>query len=135
MSNRRYPKTRKVMLDGGLAMLTADIKVMAVDADYVYADAHDFLDDVVGGARIATSANMTTKTTTLGVFRCDPFTFPTVGAGDIITAFIVFHDSGVEATSELIAYLDTRGDSTPVNIATDGGDVDFTPNAAGLFAI
>lgn len=135
MANVRYPKTRKVMLDGGLDMLSDDIKVVAVDATYVYAAAHDFLDDVTGGSRIATSPDLASKTTTLGVFDCAAFTFSAVAPGDTITALVVYRDTGVEGTSELIAYLDTKGDSTPLSIVTDGGDVDVEPNASGLFAI
>lgn len=132
MSNTRFPVTRKAMLDA-FGLLSGDIKVAAVSATYVYSAAHDFLNDLTGV--VATSPNLTTKTTTGGVFSCDPFTFTAVGAGSTIVDFIVYRDTGTPSTSPLLAFLDTKGDSTPVSVVTDGGDIVVTPNAAGLFAI
>jgi hypothetical protein len=132
VAKSRYQLTRKAILDA-FGLLSGDVKVAAVSATYTYSTAHDFLNDLSGV--VATSPNLTTKTTTGGVFTCDPFTFTAVAGGSTITAFVVYLDTGSSATSPLLAYLDTKGDATPVSIVTDGGDIVVTPNAAGLFAI
>lgn len=123
MSNRLYPKGRQSFLEGSTAWLTDTIKVTAVDADYVYADAHDFFDDVAAAGIIATSAALTGKTSTDGVADADDVTLTAVPAGDTITGLIVWKDTGVAGTSPLLAFYDTKADTTAISIATNGGDI------------
>ena len=73
MSNALYDKARKAFADADIDMLVDTIKIVLVDAaDYtVDLAAHDFLDDVPAGARIATSGALANKSTTAGVFDAD----------------------------------------------------------------
>ena len=121
MSNGLYDLARKAFMDGGMDMLTDDIKVVLIDAaDYVVDLATDqYLDDIAVGARVATSANLTTKDSTAGVFDADDVTFSAV-TGDESEAIVIYRDSGVEATSELIAYIDT---ATGLPVTPDGTDI------------
>lgn len=126
MANTIYPKGREGFAGGDVAWDSDTIKLMAVDVDYVYNAAHDFLDDVVAAARVATSAAFTSKTITDGVLDAADVTLAALPAGNTITAIIVFQDTGVEATSRLLLFFDTKADTTAISVATNGGDVVVT---------
>jgi len=83
---------------------------------------HDFLDDVLAAARVATSANLASKTATAGVADAANVTFSAV-TGDPSEALVIYKDSGVEATSPLIAYIDT---ATGLPVTPNGGDITVT---------
>lgn len=121
MSNALYGLGRQAFLDGDIDWSTDDIKCVLVDtADYtVSIDTHDNLDDVPAASRVSTSANMSGKTSTLGVADANDVVFSTV-AGDQSEALVIFKDTGVEATSKLIAYIDT---ATGLPITPNGGDI------------
>ena len=127
MADAIYGKARKAFLDGSIDLLTDDIRVILVDsADYtVSIDVDDFLDDIPAGARVAVSGAMTTKTTTLGVFDADDITYSAV-SGDISEAFVIYRHTGVETTSELIAYIDG---ATGLPVTPNGGDITITWDA------
>ena len=69
MANALYGKGREKFLTGDIAWDTDNIRAALVDtASYTVAiDTDEFLDDVPSGARVATSGNLTGKTTNLGV--------------------------------------------------------------------
>jgi len=126
MANTIYPKGREGFAGGDVAWDTDTIKLVAVDAGYTYDAAHDFLADVGAGARVATSSAFTGKSITDGVLDADDVTLASLPAGDTITAIVVFQDTGVEATSRLILFFDTKADTTAISVATNGGDVVVT---------
>ena len=135
MANAIYPKYKEAAISNGANtdLLAGNIKVLLIDlADYTYSAAHDFLNDVAGAARVATSPNLASKTVTDGVFDCADFSWATV-TGDQSEAIIVFVDTGVEATSRLVAFIDSGISGLPVN--PNGQNIDFTVNASGLFAL
>lgn len=123
MANALYGKGRQACLEGAIAWLTDDIKVVLVDtALYTVAiDVDQFLSDIAVGARIATSPNLGTKTSTLGVADAADPTFTAVPATSV-EAFVVYKDTGVAATSRLIAYVDT---AAGLPLTTNGGDVNL----------
>ena len=125
MANAIYGISRKAFLDGGIDLLSDDIRVILIDAaDYTVAiDTHDFLDDIPAGARVAVSGALTSKTTTLGVFDAADITFSAV-TGDVSEALVVYQHTGVDSTSELIAYIDTGVTGLPVT--PNGGDITVT---------
>lgn len=129
MANTLYPKGRQKFLEGSIAWLTDTIKVTAVDSGYTYDSAHDFFDDVAGGAQIATSSALASKTSTDGVADAADVTLASVPAGDTITGLIVWKDTGSAATSPLLAFYDTKADTTAISIATNGGDITIAWNA------
>ncbi len=107
MSNALFPK----FLEYILALLTSnDVKAVLVDTnDYTYDGSTDeFLSDIPSGARVATSGNLSSKTVTLGAFSAANSIFPAV-SGDQSEAVVLYIDTGSEATSRLIAYIDTMG--------------------------
>jgi len=125
MANAIYGIGRKAFLDAGIDLLVDDIRVVLVDlADYtVSIDVHDFLDDVPAGARVAVSGSLTSKDTTLGVFDAADITFSSV-TGDQSEALIIYRHTGTDATSELIAFIDTGVTGLPVT--PNGGDITVT---------
>ena len=130
MANTWYPlcvdawekNTTPVDLDGDT------IKAILVDlADYTYNAAHEFLSDVPAAARVATSAALANKTVSARVFDADNAAFTAV-AGDQVEAIILYKDTGVEATSRLVLFLDTGITGMPytpsgadVTVAWDNG--------------
>lgn len=133
MANALYDKYKKLILDADLDMLLDDLKVVLVDtATYtVDLNLHDFLDDIPAGERVATSANMASKTTTDGTFDAADITFSSV-TGDVSEALVIYKDTGSAATSPLIAYIDT---ATGLPVTPNGGDITVTWNASGIFDI
>lgn len=123
MSNTIYPSARELFLKGDLDWAVDDVRVVLLDSGYTYSASDAFLDDVAGGARLATSGALTSKTTTDGVADADDVTFPTVSAGDTVTSIIVYKHTGVEATSDLILFMDETASGAAINRLTDGNDI------------
>ena len=131
MANALYPSFKQALLGADIDMEAVDIRAILIDtADYTYSSAHDFLDDVAAGAREEVSADLASKTIASGVFDAADITFSST-AGDACEALILYVHTGVDATSRLIAYIDTAG-GLP---ATLGGDVSVRWNAGGIFAL
>ena len=133
MANAIYPKAKEQFLQGGINMSSGNIKAVLVDlADYTYSTAHNALDDIPGAARVATSANLGTKTFTDGLFDAANASFTAV-TGDVSEAVVIYLDSGVESTSKLIAFFDTGVTGLPVT--PNGGDINLNFNASGIFQL
>lgn len=132
MSNLLFPKYKEALLAGGVNLSSGTVKAVLIDlADYTYNSAHDFLDDVPSGARVGTPQTLGSKTTTGGVFDAADVTFPTV-TGDQSEAVLIYRDSGVEASSELIALIDT---ATGLPVTPSGGNIIIAWHASGIFAL
>jgi hypothetical protein len=121
MANALYDNGRESFLRGEISWNTDDIKAILVDTALytVNLDTDQFLDDIPGGAIVATSANLASKTTTDGVADAADVTFPTV-SGATVEAVVLYQDTGVAATSRLIAYIDT---ATGLPVTPNGGDI------------
>ncbi len=134
MASTLFAKAKKAFLDGEIDLLDNDIKVVLVDsADYTLdLAAHDFLDDIPAGARVATSGNLSGKSTTGGVFDAADITITGV-SGDQFEYIILYKDSGAAATSNLIACIDTAS-GLPY---TPNGDVpiQWDNGASKIFAL
>lgn len=107
MATALYAKGREGFLDGNIDWDTHTIKALLVDADYVPNLAtHDNLDDVTAGGRVNTAQTLASKTVTDGVADAADVVFTGVTNATPITAIVLYKDTGVEATSRLIAYID-----------------------------
>jgi hypothetical protein len=125
MTNALYGKGRELFLNGDIDWANDTIKVVLVDKDAstgytVSIDADDFLSDIPAGCRIATSAALDAKSSTLGVADGGDVTFSTVAAGDPCDVIVIYKDTGDAATSPLIAYIDT---ATGLPVTPNGGDI------------
>jgi hypothetical protein len=135
MANAIYPKYKQALLSGGANtdMSGGNVKAALVDlADYTYSAAHEFLSDLPAAARVAVSANLTGKSVTNGTFDSNNVTWSSV-TGDESEAVILYIDTGVEGTSRLVAFLDTGQTGLPVT--PNGGDINYTVDAAGWFTL
>ena len=131
MTNVLYPAGKKALLDGDIDLLVDTIKVVLIDTGTVaYSAAHDFLDDV-SAAAVGTAVTLGTKTTTAGAFDSADPTWVGV-SGATIEAVIMYKDTGVAATSPLIAFYDVL---TGLPLTPTGGDVTLTVHANGWFAL
>lgn len=133
MANALYALAKEKFLTGSIDWSTDNIKCVLVDtATYsVNINTDEFLDDIPGVERVATSGNLASKTTTAGVADAADVTFSTV-SGDQSEALVIYKDTGVEGTSPLIAYIDT---ATGLPITPGGGDIVVQWNASGIFAL
>jgi hypothetical protein len=124
MANALYGLGRQGFLEGSIPWLTGNIKVTLVDvADYTVAiDTHQFYNSVTVAGRVATSANLGSKTSTLGVANAAGVTFTAV-TGDPSECLVIWRDTAVETTSNLIAYIDT---ATGLPVTPNGGDITIT---------
>jgi len=134
MANRMYPKGKSAIQRADVDLESDDIRVILVDlADYTYSTAHDFLDDVPAGARVATSGALGSKTVgsvAEGVFDAADVVFSSV-SGDQAEAIIIYKHTGTESTSQLIAFLDTGVTGLPV--LPNGENINLAWSASGIF--
>lgn len=121
MANSLYDYGRELFLSGSLSWTSHDIKVALIDTnDYaVNLSSHQFLSSISGTAIVATSSNLSSKTVTAGVADAEDVILESV-TGDQCEAIVIYRDTGVAATSPLIAYID---DSTGLPITPNGADV------------
>ncbi|HEY9817782.1 MAG TPA: hypothetical protein V6D20_18550 [Candidatus Obscuribacterales bacterium] len=134
MADAIYPNAKGHFLAGDIDVDTATLKIVLVDtASYTYSTAHDALDDIPAGMRLATSGAITSKTTTSGTLDFADVTVTGLDTGETADAYVLYVDSGVEATSYLIAYKDSAAE-LPLAGAT-GVDVVVQVNASGFFTL
>ncbi len=122
MTSGLYDLGRKAFLDADIDLLVDDIKVILIDSDDYSENlaTDEFLSDIAAAARVATSGNLAGKSTTAGVFDANDITFTAV-AGDQCEALVIYEDTGVEATSRLICFIDNAAEFP---ITPNGGDID-----------
>lgn len=121
MANSLFDAGRAGFLQGDIDWDANAIKLILVDnnADAPNVTTDSVLSDILAGARIATSTNFINKTTTAGVADADDITLPTV-SGATAESIVIFKDTGTEASSLLIAYIDV---ATGLPVTPNGGDI------------
>ncbi len=119
MANVIYGKGREKYATAGVNWLTDAIHVDLIDlADYtVSINADEFHSTILSAARVASFGPLTGKTATLGTLDAADITFPTV-TGDQSEALIIWKNTGTDATSPLLFFLDT---ATGLPVLPNGG--------------
>lgn len=134
MANNVYAKAAQKFVKGLLDWDAGaqDFKAVLIDsADYTPdLNADEFYSSVPGAARIGTPQSIANRVATQSGANTncdgDDVTFLAV-TGDSIEKVLIFRDTGVEATSELVALLD-------VSIGAPSGiDITIKWNANGVF--
>lgn len=131
MANSLYDAARESFLKGLLAMQTQEVRALLIDtgAYTVNLATHDFLNDIPGGAIIATSAAMTSITTTAGVFDAADVVWTTVTGVQSEAIVLYLHAPTVGGTAyassaaPLVAYIDT---ATGLPVTPNGQDITVT---------
>lgn len=124
MANTLFDYCRQMFLEGKINWMTDTVKCILVDTGaYTPQTAtHKYLSDIATSARVAGPVTLTAKSTTGGAADAADCTFTAV-SGASIEAIVIYRDSGSEATSELIAWIDT---ATGLPITPNGGDIIVT---------
>ena len=120
MADALYPLGKQAILAGDIQRKAGghNYKVSLMDTGvYTYSAAHQFFDDLTGV--VDTSGNLASLTYALGVADAADITITAV-AGNTIEAIVIWRDSGVAATSELIAYIDS---ASGLPVTPNGGNV------------
>lgn len=132
MANALYDLARQAFLDGNIDWSTNTIRVMLLDgADYTPNLATDeFFAIIPVAARIGNSGNtgradgeaLGTKTSTNGVADAADATLTSVTGDPAEYILIYVDDLSADATSRLIALIDT---ATGLPVTPNGGDITF----------
>lgn len=121
MANQAYVKGRQKFLEGSIAYLSDNIKVVLVDVSSytINASTDEFLSDITSGARVATSGNLASKTSTGGTANAANITFSAV-TGAQCSLIVLYKDTGTASTSPLFLALDT---AVNLPVTPNGGDI------------
>lgn len=125
MASARYPEAMAAYQRGEIDMLADDIVALVYDGSYLATDA--FIDDLAGTI-LGRSGPLTGKTVLLGIFDADNEEVATVGGN--ADAIIIAKDTGSDATSRVIAYL-----QFPSPQPVTGAGVSLVWNALGIFEL
>jgi len=121
MANSLYDRGRQGFLAGEIDWDANDIRLILVDEadDTIDLAVDEDLADRAAGARVATSGAFGTKTTTAGVADAADVTLTSV-TGDVSESIDLYQHTGTEATSLLIANIDT---ATGLPVTPNGGNI------------
>lgn len=124
MANTLFDTSRQMFLEAQVNWMTDTIKCILVDtgAYTVQTATHKYLSDIATSARVAGPVTLTAKSTAGGAADAADCTFTSV-SGASIEAIVIYKDTGSEATSPLIAWIDT---ATGLPITPNGGDIIVT---------
>lgn len=124
MANGLYDRGREGFLAGDIDWDADNIKIMLIDEadDTPSLTDDEDLADRLADARVATSGNLASKATTDGVADAADVTFSAV-TGDPAESIDIFQDTAVEATSLMIANIDT---ATGLPVTPNSGDITVT---------
>lgn len=123
MANALFTKFKEALLSQSpsVDVDTDNIKVVGVDhADDTPVPATDqFLSDIAAGARVMTTANLSGKTVTNGIFDASDEVTAAV-TGDVFESLVIYEDTAVAGTSALMVFIDTAS------------GLPFTPNGGSV---
>ncbi len=107
MTNFIYKKAKESFLKGEINLYSNTIKVLILNNTYTpNVNTHQFVSDINSSSIEDRSSGLSNKTVTDGVFDADDVTIANY-SGNSFNAVAIYLDSGSDATSRLIAYLDT----------------------------
>ena len=121
MANALYDTGRNAFLIGSINWLTTPVWAVLVDTGlYTPNLATDqFLQIIPVGARVSSSGPLTGLSALAGVADAADVSFTAV-VGPTVEAIVLYVSTGVDATSQLIAYIDT---ATGLPFTPSGGNV------------
>lgn len=140
MSSFLYDAGRNAFARGDLlwkASGGSSIKAILVDSAAYTADqaVHDNLDDVAGGARIGSALALTLIDPVAGVCDASDLSFTALVGAPTVEALVLYKDTGVEATSTLIAYIDSATSGLPTAAGATQVDVAWSNGANKIFKL
>ncbi len=136
MSSQLYPKAREKFLTGQLSWLSGTYRAILLPESYSPDFEDEFLSDVFEGVRIAVSESISGRTATNGVASSAAINFGTLVDSRLASKIIIFKDTLVDSTSDLICLLDTESlQGAPVSLV--GFEYFFVPSQlnGGIFRL
>ena len=140
MANQLFTKAKQAFLGGELNLSSNVVTIALVDTGvYTFSASHQFRSSIPNTAVVST-ANLTSKTITDGVFDAADVTFPLV-TGANCEALVLYHNTGNaegdgtrQGDSRLIAFIDT---ATGLPVLPNGGNISvkFSDAASKIFAL
>jgi len=107
VANLIYGKAKQALLNGQINASSQSFKILLVDSTYSLSqNTHEFVSNISSSAIKARSTALTNVQNTLGVLDADDLTIVNY-PGNAFVAVILYVDTGSDATSRLIAYIDT----------------------------
>ena len=123
MANALYPKFKENVMKKLIDLTTDTVKAVLVDTGvYTYSATHANVGSLAG-ATVGTAQTIGTISVTDGIVDGADVTYTAV-TGNSVEAIVIYVDSGLEATSYLVAYIDTGVTGLPVT--PNGGDIALT---------
>ena len=134
MSNAWYDEGLKQFALGNIAWKASGgstIKAILIDtAFYTYSAAHANLSDVAGGSRVGTAVALTLIDAAAGgVLDANDVSVTGLSSPPTVEAIILYKDTGVEATSTLLAYIDTATSGLPTPAGVSQVDIAWNNGA------
>jgi hypothetical protein len=132
VANVKYPKYAEALLQAGVNLSSGTVKAALIDTGTVtYNATHQYYSSVSTGV-IGTPVALASKTFTNGLFDAADLAFSAV-TSNTAEALILYVDTGTAGTSPLLVWMDTGVSGFPVT--PNGGDINLTWNASGIFQI
>lgn len=133
MSNALYPLWKQEVEKGtaNTALNAGNVYATLVTSAYTYSAAHQFRSSLTG-TTLDSAAALAATTYTNGQFGASNMTFSAVAAGTTFNAVVIWINTGVAATSPLVAYFDTE---VGLPVTSNGSDIVCAWSGTGLFAL
>jgi hypothetical protein len=120
MANALYGKGKEKLLTAAINLSSDTIKVALLTSAYSPNLSTDEFHSTISAYIVGTPQTLGSKTITLGVFDAADITFAAVTAGSTVSRLAIYKDTGLSASSPLLALIDTI---TGFPLATNGGDI------------
>ena len=128
MASGLYTPYTALLMTTGLNLSSLTIKAALIDSGTYTVDFtnHNFWDDASAGV-VGTPVALASKTTAARTFDAADTTISSV-TGATVEAVIIYNDTGVASTSDLLVYIDG------LSVTPNGGDIVLQWNATnGIF--
>lgn len=127
-TNRIYPSIIGPALSGTVNLTSDTLLVQLVSEAYVFAYDHATLADIDAGERVGDPIELVgTRSWTGGTLATDETTqtFPGI-TGDPVTGWVYALDGASDGDRRLVAHDARAGDTTPILVTPNGGDIVLT---------
>jgi hypothetical protein len=132
MASGLFNSARQKFIQGDIDWDANDVECLLVKNTYTFDETDEFVTDLVAHECSASGyvrQNVTTRTAsdaTTTVIDCDDVDFGVLGSGESLSGAVFFVNSGADATSSLICFIDVTDFAT-------GLDTELIIPATGLF--
>jgi len=128
---RWYDAALESALTASLDVTGDPLTITFVDASFLFNSGDVFLSDVSGF--LGTPFALTSVAVSGGDVSADNATYTGLSPGDVVKGILVYLDTGVAGTSQLIGFIDRNADTSPISLTSDGSDVNV-PWPSGFVA-